>query len=128
MSAPIVRPDQNDARPGHIHNTGQASSAHHARFQLPGGNCSPVYGPDSFARHSRGGVAVGERTGHLASPDFCGCRIRWSSPSALQPAKQPRGGISKWFHLLLSLLAHGFNHGERNEQGVVRQGQGQRYE
>ena len=53
-------------RPGHIHNLGQGSYAHHARSELPGGNCSPVYGSDSFARHW-GGVAVGERTGHLAS-------------------------------------------------------------
>lgn len=49
MSAPgIVRGTEYFARPGHIHHTGQAT-AHHARFQLPGGSCSPVYGPDSFA-------------------------------------------------------------------------------
>lgn len=58
------------SHPGHIHNLGQGSYAHHARSELPGGNCSPVYGSDSFARHDRGGVAVGERTGHLASPSL----------------------------------------------------------
>ena len=63
----IIVPSHNgDPHPGHIHNLGQGSYAHHARFELPGGNCSPVYGSDSFARHW-GGVAVGERTGHLAS-------------------------------------------------------------
>ncbi len=63
----IIVPSHNgDPCPRDIHNLGQGSYAHHARFELPGGNCSPVYGSDSFARHW-GGVAVGERTGHLAS-------------------------------------------------------------
>lgn len=72
--------------------------------ELPG-RYDAIYGPDSFARH-RGGVAVGERTGHLASPNFCGVRLRWSTPSALQPAKQPRGGFIQSFKRLLGFFAH----------------------
>lgn len=120
MSATIVvAGNQTDAEGRHIHDRPSASSAHHARFQLPGGNCSPVYGPDSFAR-LRGGVAVGERTGHLASPDFCGVRLRWSSPSRVNSVQEPARGFMQRFKRLLWWLAHDEQPTNRSLSWVTR--------
>ena len=93
-----------------------------ADSELPG-RCGAIYGPDSFARY-RGGVAVGERTGHLASPNFCGVRLRWSTPPALNVRQDPRNRLSNLFHLLRSLLLHALKHGA-SDVGKIRNSRGE---
>lgn len=39
-------------------------------------------------------------------------------PPRFQPAKQPRCGLSEWFHAFLSALPHGRNHDGRNVGNV----------
>lgn len=73
----------------------------------------------------RGGVGSVSITGHPAPSNFWGSLSPWSSkPLRIQPRKQSRGGFTDTFEAFLSFVFHGFNHGERTEQGVVRVRQG----
>lgn len=119
MSARVIGPDQNDARPGHIHNTGQVPSAHHARCSFrsaESGTCRLIYGGvlsvsvSGDLRDSRGIVGATEQPVQIVASNSFGAFVKAlrSLPfPRINSVQEPLRGLSKRFENLLRFLAHG---------------------
>lgn len=110
-----------DPHPGHIHNLGQGSYAHHARCSFRSaerGTCRVVLGGIPFVsvsvsgdlRDSRGITGATEQPVQIVAPNLFGaCRqaLRSLPFTRIHLRQKSLRGLSDLLHLLRSLLADG---------------------